>query len=804
MNLLELRNLVAPSTRANRSPLRAIGIDLGTTNSAVAEVLFAVDAAPQTKIRCLEIRQRTRQGSYFHTIVPSVLALDGHQLYVGAGAKDLRARLVENGLRRNQNIFWDCKNEIGVRRTYQTAPPGFRSAKEVAARLLEFLTAAAAEAHEIHPSATVVTVPASFQAAQRRETLEAASSAGIDVLPGALLDEPIAAFLDYLVSRGAGSFDSRSGSQRLAVFDFGGGTCDVALFELRPLETGAPSGVGIAPLSVSRYHRLGGGDIDRAIVVDVLIPQLIEQNGMDPHRLDYRDKSNSVIPALLGCAESLKIGLCSEIVRLKSLGGHEARVADLVQESPAAYSCTLRDGAVVTLRSPRLSLAEFGSIMEPFLDRDLLHPRESEYVTTCSVFAPLRDALERRGLEREEVDYCLLVGGSSLIPQVADAVHDFFSNAKILAFDHSEDSQTSVARGAAWQALAIATRGHGLVRPVASDRIGIKTARGTVELVADGTELPYPSEGQWAECDRLVAPATSLADDVKLRVELCASDDRILFSGIWAIRPMVTKGDPLSLNYRLDANQVLHLRLARGGRAGPSDEYRFTVENPLTSVVNPNATRDKILALEEQMRTRAIPMERQRATVEEIANLRVSLGHREQALDLLANLNRARPDAAVLNRMALICRELGDFEREEKLFVEAARIAPSWGAPLFNLAVAQRQQGRLHDAERTIERVIVRRPDGASLVLKALIVDLRGRPEHERDRILARAFTVFDPVATLTDFELSWYTVGARLAQDAERMKAADNERRRRGSAPAAAPEGQLPEVRSEITRERP
>ena len=123
--------------------------------------------------------------------------------------------------------------------------------------------------------------------------------------------------------------------------------------------------------------------------------------------------------------------------------------------------------------------------------------------------------------------------------------------------------------------------------------------------------------------------------------------------------------------------------------------------------MNPNANRDELLALGVQMRTGAIAKKRQRAAVEEIENLEVSQGHREQALDLLAHLNRARPGAVVPNRMALICRD-----RQGRLFLEAARISHRWSAPLFDLAVAQRQQGRLRDAEWTFDGLIARSPDG--------------------------------------------------------------------------------------------
>ncbi len=784
--------------------LRVIGIDLGTTNSSVAEILATDEDNDPPEARCIDVEQPTRLGPQFHTLVPSVLALHDGETYVGAGGKDLRARVGDLKLEQNRNIFWDCKNEIGVRRTYHRAPVGFRSAKEIGGHVLKFLLDSASESDSPPLDATVVTVPASFQAAQRRDTLGAAQLAGIELTAGALLDEPIAAFLDYLSTNGKESFEGVSDPRTLAVFDFGGGTCDVALFELQPPESNGPSAIGVAPLTVSRYHRLGGGDIDKAIVTEVLIPQLAEQNGLKAHDLDYRTKSNYVIPALLGCAESLKVGLCREITRLKKFARYAEERPNLVQKNPGLYPCTTADGATLRLQSPTLSAVEFEQLLEPFLDRDLLHPRETDYLVTCSVFAPLQDALIRAKLRREEIDFCLLVGGSVLIPHIAEAVDEYFIAATMLRFDDPERTQTAVARGAAWQALSLAVSGHGLVSPVTADSISIQTANGPVELIGKGARLPYPPGGGWAESERLVIPETNLADDLKLRVEVCDSEGRLLMSAIWPIRSMVNKGDPIRLLYKLDANQVLDLRLTSTGGDDLAPEFSLTVENPLTSVVNPNAKRDEILSLEEQMRTGGIPKAEQRAIVEKIADLETDLRHYEKALALLNRLNSPWPDDGILNRMGIIAGSMGDYTREEKFYREAARVSSGWTGPLFNLALSQRRRGKPMEAMETIDAAIEHKPTPHSLVLKALLIDKLDRPTSERDALLDRAFAAFGPLATLHDFELTWYRHATLLAGDSEREQEAEKEqqrRKRRRADSEATGEGMLPETKNEVAR---
>lgn len=781
--------------------LRVIGIDLGTTNSAIAEIRVTAEGTLVPEPRCIDVEQPTRQGPQFDTVVPSVLALHDGQRYVGSGAKDLRARMGDLGLEQNRNIFWDCKNDIGVRLTYHKAATGFRSAREIAGHLLHFLMAAATGDDTSAGEAITITVPASFQAAQRGDTLDAARLAGIDLQAGALLDEPVAAFLDYIFAHGGETLADLPGPRRLAVFDFGGGTCDVALFELRKTASDRAAAFGVAPLSVSRYHRLGGGDIDRAIAVEVLIPQLIEQNALQPRELDYRAKSSYVIPALLGCAESLKVGLCREIARLKKFDRYAEMRSTLVQRNPGVYPCTLYDGSTLRLQSPTLSADQFDSVLEPFLDSDLLFHRETDYLLKCSVFAPLRDALERARLDPEDIDYCLLVGGSSLIPQVAETVDQFFTEGKILYFDDPERTQTAVAHGAAWQALSLAAHGHGLVRSVTGDSISIQTADGPVELIGNGAELPYPAHGVWAESNRLAVPEIDLTREAKLRVELRGSDERVLMRRIWEIPSETVRGEPLRLRYRMDVNQVLELRLSRRNEPDPAEVFRSTVENPLTSVVNPNAKRDEVLDLEERMRTGQVPRTGQRAVVERIAELESELGHHERALDLLGNLSRMGADVGILHHMGLVAGRMGDHEREEKFYRTACQMSSDWTGPLFNLALSQKEQGRLHQAMRTIDEAIARQQRAPNLILKASLIDkLDDQPEH-RDALVERAFAVSSPLGTLSDFELGWYVFGARLIGDSARAAAAEKERKRRRKGPESSPEGVLPETRHEIAR---
>ena len=102
------------------------------------------------------------------------------------------------------------------------------------------------------------------------------------------MDEPTAALIDYIIIKGNESVVRSGETSQCVVFDFGGGTCDVSVVEI----TGDLNSrkIMMSELSVSRYHRLGGGDIDVAIVHEFLIPSLLKENNLSPLDLKWTEK----------------------------------------------------------------------------------------------------------------------------------------------------------------------------------------------------------------------------------------------------------------------------------------------------------------------------------------------------------------------------------------------------------------------------------------------------------------------------------------------------------------------------------
>ncbi len=783
------------ATHQVAGPIRVLGIDLGTTNCTVAKIISDQDSAFQAlEPEYLSIRQPILESNqYTNVMVPSVLALYKNQVYIGEGAKRLRAKCgdAKAKLIPEQTIFWEDKNYMGVDKTMYKAPEGYQRAREISGHILRYLFQEAAQESEMPVNKTVVTVPACFQLAQRRDTLTACELAGLDISEGDLLDEPVAAFVHCLFSRQDMRIDRPGQSICCLIFDFGGGTCDVAVYQTRLPQAGQT--LQVSPKAVSRYHKLGGGDIDKAIVYEVLIPQLMDQNRLQASDLDFDIKKQALEPALLSTAEMLKIGLCREIDRYEQLGTLEKQDPDQLSKSyPGRVTCPFKGGNDLYLDQPRLSASELARVLAPFVDTEIPYHQENEYRWTCSIFVPVEDALTRADLDSDDIDLCLLVGGSSRIPNVRWALDRFFSKAQIQALSEQK-IQTAIASGACIHAFMLQALGQSIVQPCCAESIYIQTTSGPQILIAANTPLPFPDSEAWAQHATLTIPQSADDKPLVLRIELLDSQGRVLMRKPWEIAAPVSEGEKILIHYRMDVNQLLTMKLSLPGK--PNQALRdMEVENPVTSVNNPNSKRQEILELEEAMRTSRIPPQKQAETIERIIGLYQDLGQREKAVSLCRKMLRIQgPSAYLLNKAALLYGEIGDYAREEKYYLEADKYSRTWKGPLFNLALSYRRQGRYAEAASLLDRVMQIERSAPYVVLRGIIAEAMDDWEG-KEVLLDEALHLFAPVSSLSDWELHWYTRAVRMQGLQEKEQQARQEARKRVSdQDEDAPEGILP-----------
>ena len=352
---------------------KIIGIDLGTTNSCVA----VMEGNEPTVIPNAEGKRTT----------PSVIAfVEGGEIKVGDPAKRQAVtnptKTIASIKRFMGNKYTESKNEAeraaykvvkGDNDTPRVDIDGrLYTPQELSAMTLQKMKKTAEDYLGQDVTRAVITVPAYFNDSQRQATKEAGEIAGLKV--ERIINEPTAAALAY-------GLDKKDSDQKIVVFDFGGGTHDVSILEL---------GDGVFEvLSTDGDTHLGGDDVDQKII-NWLAEEFITDEDMDLR------KDPMALQRLKEAAEKAKIELSSSTTT----------------EINLPYVTATASGPKHLVRS--LSRAKFEALIDDLVKRTI---------------EPCQTALKAAGLSTGDIDEIILVGGSTRIPAVQEAVEKFFGKA---------------------------------------------------------------------------------------------------------------------------------------------------------------------------------------------------------------------------------------------------------------------------------------------------------------------------------------------------------------------------------------
>jgi molecular chaperone DnaK len=500
---ISLRNSLAKtnthiSVPSELSRSTFVGIDFGTSTT-VASYVVAGEGDLPIKVSRFQIRQPLHDGrAYSHFLVPTSLAWWNDQFLFGQGARDIAANLISG------RSYWSSFKmqlglDLGPRYYDSILGEGHPVATvltplDAASEYLKLLRRAIeTEVNRLGLPSKIrysVSIPASFEANQRRDLTTALGRAGIQLDDTALVDEPNAAFLSYLGDahlNELGEFNlPEGGSVDVLVFDFGAGTCDISVLRI----TFDGGRLATRNLSISRFEALGGDNIDHAIATRVLLPQLERQNGVNHDDWRMPDLKKRILPTLRTIAEELKILACKSLGRnhhgtaLPALAGSTDAV-----RIPRDFRLRLPK-MTLQLSEPELQLSSFAGVMRDFVDPDSRFdsPGDEGMDSVCSVFTPINSALKKAGLESDDLDVVLMVGGSCENPLVQNAISSHFPRDTVIV---PMNLRAHVATGAALNSFLI----HGLrqliVRPITSEPI-LALTRDNADriLVPDGTEMP--------------------------------------------------------------------------------------------------------------------------------------------------------------------------------------------------------------------------------------------------------------------------------------------------------------------------
>ena len=756
-NILSINAMLESSFNSLREGQTYVGIDFGTSTTVVS--IASYDKTNRViVVEPMRLDQLLEDGTKYQSEkLPSVIAWYRNTFLVGEGASNLKYKL-----QKGKDIWYSFKMEIGEdlgAKYYNSSVKNFngisiinpKDCVKVFFMYLKMLIERYCTAHNLsHNICYAVSIPASFEANQRKELMEALETNGMTLTKQSLIDEPNAAFISYVHESQQSEKPlviNANYNPKVLVFDFGGGTCDISILEIGKSVAGWYS----KNLAISKFTKLGGDDVDRYISFHYLLPRFLEKNNKKASDFITSERQ-FMATQLYKVAERLKIQISKSLaVKMNDL--------EMSSDKNNNEKYTINVPIEVSTSKGKLTQFDFYLTNKELTDTMANFLKERNNATTFSgeeeynnIYMPINSAISKANIDIDELDYVLLIGGSAQSPYIQESLNNHFPNATILV---PQDLQTHVSQGAAIHSLLMNGINKCIIQPITSEPIIVLTLGQNKMVMPAGTEIPS---------DVVTINDLETARDGQTVIELpiCVGNkDKMLYNLKITKSGGFPRNSKVTLSMEINADKLLQVSASCLG-----ESCMIEPQNPFANKELTNEER-MVLAAErkaniESEQNGGRPSQK---TLEDLREAYENAGNDFKAAETYELQYSMYPNSCNTNNIGVLYHNAGNYTKAVEFYNLALEESPRSYVTLSNLGHTYYLQGNIQKAEECLTKAHEIAPYHGITLIKLAQLEVRQGKQQDASKHKEEAYEVLKKQwdkRTLSKVEQGWFSSLAR------------------------------------------